>query len=211
MSRALEGSEERHRELALLKWGLVPRWAKDDDQKKLGSKFVQARAETVQKAPAYRDAFRGRRCLVVIDGFYEWKADPANAKKRLPHYLRLHSGRPFAIAGLWDRTRNAKGEVLETCAVVTTNAEGKIKDLHDRMPLVLAPDAYGAWLSGSAEDAQALLAGGAATQAARAAELDVIPVSTWVNDVRHDDPRCIEPFSADTPGVEPGQVTLPFK
>ncbi len=179
----------RARELALLKWGLVPWWAKPEEVKRLGGSCIQARAESVATAPAFRDAFADHRCLVVIDGFYEWRTLPDG--RRVPHHVRASSKKPFAVAGLWDRWKTPEGEVLETCAVVTTAAEGVIRTLHDRMPLVVANDAWNAWLEGSAEEAKSIL-----SSKKPSADFTVVPVSSWVNDVRHDDPRCLEALAS---------------
>jgi putative SOS response-associated peptidase YedK len=147
--------------------------------------------------PAFRDSFKNRRCLVIIDGFFEWKALPDG--RRVPHHIRRVDRRPFAVAGLWDSWRDKSAENpprIESCAVVTTASGGPIRSLHDRMPLVLEPEEYASWLAGSPDDAARLMAGDAERRDERAEELLVVPVSTWVNDVRHDDPKCIEPVSS---------------
>lgn len=198
------------RELALVRWGLVPWWSKDG---KMSGKTIQARGETVARAPAFRDAFKSRRCLVVVDGFYEWSG---TGKARQPHHITLGGGGPFAIAGVWDSWKSPDGVRLETCAVVTTAARGAIQRLHDRMPLVLEGEERDRWLSPSPEEASALVTDAGAREA-MATRLVVVPVSTWVNDVRHEDPRCIEPaavagMTAAEPEPEaPGQTTLPFR
>ena len=181
------------REMAAVRWGLVPWWSND---KKIGNRTLNARSETLVNAPAFRDAFKARRCLVVVDGFYEWEktGDP---KTKRPHHIRYEDRRPFTLAGVWDRwTNKADGEVLESCSIVTTAAHGAIIRLHDRMPLVLAEKDRDLWL-GSADDARTVLAHAKATQEARAHELVLVPVSRRVNDVRNDDPSCLEPPDAD--------------
>jgi putative SOS response-associated peptidase YedK len=175
------------RELARVRWGLVPWWSKDT---KIAGKCIQARAETLAKAPAFRDAFKSKRCLVVVDGFYEWSG---TGKSRKPHLVTLPERRPFTIAGLWSSWKSPDGTPLETCAVVTTAAAGPIAQLHDRMPLVLDAGARERWLTASPEDAQAVL------ESAAAERFVVVPVSTWVNDVKHDHPRCLEPPSLEAP------------
>jgi putative SOS response-associated peptidase YedK len=175
------------REMVFVRWGLVPHWAKPDEAKRIGSRCVQARIESAARSPAFREAFRSRRCLVIVDGFYEWKT--LESGERRPHHVRRDDRKPFAIAGLWASWRSPDGgPPLESCAVVTTEAAGPIRALHDRMPLVVAPNVYDAWLAGPAGEA-----GAAAGIVAAAADLVTVPVSTWVNDVRHDDPRCLEP------------------
>jgi putative SOS response-associated peptidase YedK len=190
-------SAEGHRELRLVRWGLIPWWAKPDEAKKIGSRCIQARAETVPRTAAFRDAFKRHRCLVVVDGFFEWKTLPDG--KRVPYLARKSQRTPFAIAGLWDTWRPAPDEErIESCTVVTTKAAGQIRDLHDRMPLVLTADEWNTWLSGTTDDAEALLKPERATLERRARELVVIPVSTHVNNVKNDDPTCIEPIQSIT-------------
>jgi putative SOS response-associated peptidase YedK len=191
----------KKRELALLRWGLVPAFAKD---RKIGHRLVQARAETLTKVNTFKFAFEKRRCLVVVDGFYEWSGE---GKARTPHYVHLPDRRPFSMAGLWERWTSPDGEVLETCAVVTTPARAGIRDLHDRMPLVLEERDREPWLTGTADDAKRLIgASSAHDEVARKLVLD--PVSTWVNDVRHDDPRCTE--RVERVEAEAPQITLRF-
>lgn len=188
------------RELALVRWGLVPWWSKDG---KTSGKTIQARGETVARAPAFRDAFKSRRCLVILDGFYEWSG---TGKSRRPHHVKLADGGPFAVGGVWDRWSSPEGVRLETCAVVTTAAQGPIGRLHDRMPLVLDRHEHDRWLEAPPGEVSAILEDARARQAL-AERFVVTPVSTWVNDVRHDDARCLEP-AADPP--EPAQTTLRF-
>ncbi|MDB4942973.1 MAG: hypothetical protein JWP97_2507 [Labilithrix sp.] len=167
-------------ELSLVRWGLVPWWSKDP---KVGSRFLQARAETVPTSPAYRAAFKSKRCLVVVDGFYEWSGEK---KHRQAHAVRLPNARPFAIAGLWDSWKTPEGERLETCAVVTTASRGALAAVHDRMPLVLDEQARERWLTGDPDEARALL------DAPSPLPLVVLPVSSYVNDVRHEGPECLD-------------------
>jgi len=166
----------------LLRWGLVPYWA--SDPKELGVKTINARAETVAERPAYRDAFARRRCLIVADGFYEWSAG-------MPHWITLADGAPFAFAGLWASWRPPAAddvEPLRSCAIVTTAAAGAVRDLHDRMPVILAPADESRWIDPEtpADDLRALLASAGPTLQAR-------PVSRNVNDARHDAPDCLDP------------------
>ncbi|MDQ3675506.1 MAG: SOS response-associated peptidase [Actinomycetota bacterium] len=174
---------ETEPEGAVLRWGLVPYWA--DDPRELGVKTINARAETLEERPAYRDAFARRRCLIVADGFYEWSAGA-------PHWIAREDGVPFAFAGLWASWRPPGDEPVEplrSCAIVTTAASASVRDLHDRMPVILAPDAERTWLHPESEPAELhqLLA------AARVTELVARPVSRAVNDARHDEPDCLDP------------------
>jgi putative SOS response-associated peptidase YedK len=186
------GEAPDRRELAMLRWGLLPS-AKD---RTVRSKTIQARVETIARAPTYREAFRNRRCLVVVSGFYEWSG---SGQHRQPHRICLASGKPFAIAGIWDVMQTDDGALLESCAVVTTPARGAVAALHDRMPLVLDAASHERWLSAPPDEAQRLVAD--------VERLVVFPVSTWVNDVRNDDPRCL---LSPEEGPKPAQTTLPF-
>jgi putative SOS response-associated peptidase YedK len=166
----------------LLRWGLVPHWA--SDPRDLGVTTINARAETVAERPAYRDAFARRRCLIVADGFYEWSAGS-------PHWITREDGELFAFAGLWASWRPRTEEPVEplrSCAIVTTAATGPVRALHDRMPVILAPGAEGAWLDPDTPEPalHELLAAAAATLVTR-------PVSRAVNDARHDAPDCLGP------------------
>ena len=166
---------EPHR-LELVRWGLPPRPGTH-------GAGINVRIETVARAPAYRASFRSRRCLVVVDGFFEWQRE---GKTSRPFLLRREDGKPFALAGIWDRTVTADGEVLDACAVITRAAEGAVAKLHGRMPLILSPDQYDSWLDSRLHDASLLL---------RPADLDLVAraVSPLVNSPANDDPRCIEP------------------
>lgn len=213
-ARPAGASASAPRELALLRWGLIPSWAHPDEAKKMASRFAQARAETAARSPAFRDAFRRHRCLVVVDGFFEWKT--LSDGRRAPHHVRRRGGEPFAIAGIWDSwppPRRAAAEPalehVESCAVITTSSAGELLAVHDRMPLVLPAEDWSVWLSASAAQAATLLDPGASALERRSRELVLVPVSTWVNDVRHDDPRCVEP-SPIAPEPPIVQLDLPF-
>jgi putative SOS response-associated peptidase YedK len=177
--------EDGESKMAIARWGLIPWWAKKEEAKKLGSRFVQARVETVATTPAFRDAFKRHRCLVIVDGFYEWKT--VGDGNRMPHHVRREDRKPFAIAGVWDSwTSKETGEIIESCAVVTTEAKGPIASIHDRMPLVIEKDAYDTWLRGRPEEASKV--------SAVTPDLVTMAVSKYVNNVRHDDERCIAPL-----------------
>jgi putative SOS response-associated peptidase YedK len=168
---------------AILRWGLVPPWV--GDPRELGVKTINARAETVQQRPAYRAAFADRRCLIVADGFYEWHAG-------VPHWITRGDGEPFAFAGLWASWRPRREEhsqPLDSCAIVTTAANEAMRDLHDRMPVILRPDDETTWIapSSSPETLHEVLG------AAREQRLVARPVSRAVNDARHDAPDCLDP------------------
>ena len=134
------------RELVALRWGLVPFWAKDPG---IGNRMINARAETVAEKPAYRAAYRHRRCLVLADGFYEWHRE---GQVKIPWYISLASEEPFAFAGLWERWRSKEtGESLETATLITTQANDFLAPLHHRMPVILDADRADRWLAGGDE------------------------------------------------------------
>jgi putative SOS response-associated peptidase YedK len=194
---------EERRRLDLLRWGLVPFWAKDT---KIGYKLINARSETAQKLPAFRGAFPRHRCLVLADGFYEWLRE---GKKKLGHHIRRRDGRPFAMAGLWERWRGPARDAevpLESCTVLTVEANGLVSRIHDRMPAILRPEDVGPWLDRGTpvDEAQALLRPFAED------ELVMVPVGPWVNDARHEGKECLAPpVEAPARGPEPpGQTTL---
>jgi putative SOS response-associated peptidase YedK len=171
------------RRLALLRWGLVPHWEPTSEKPKA---FANARAESADARPVFRDAFRRKRCLIPATGFYEWRAAPGKPKQ--PHLFRLPDGRAFAFAGLWDEWAGPDGEPVQTCAILTTAANGVVKPVHERMPVILPPGDFDAWLD--PEQAPAT-----AKKLLRPYPGDMASylVSRWVNDARHDDPRCLEP------------------
>lgn len=173
------------REMALVRWGLVPFWAKDLAG---GAKMINARAETVADKPAFRRAFRERRCLVPADGFYEWQA---TGGRKQPYYLTLPEQRPFAFAGLWERWRDpASGDTIDSCAIIVCAASAQVRPIHDRMPVIIEPQAFDDWLDATAQpDAlKALLQ-------PYAGPLVVQPVSPRVNNVRNDDAGCLAPLA----------------
>ena len=128
------------RQLAQLKWGLVPSWAKDPSK---GSRLINARAESAADKPSFRAAFKYRRCLIPADGFYEWKKCSG---KRQPYLVSMADGKTFAFAGLWEQWKGSPGEVVESCTILTTDANELVTPLHDRMPAILRPEDYDQWL-----------------------------------------------------------------
>jgi putative SOS response-associated peptidase YedK len=169
------------REIAMLNWGLVPYWAEDT---KLQSHMINARGETVAEKPAFKQAFRQRRCLVPADGFYEWQT--LGPKTKQPLLFRMTGGAPFAFAGLWERWVPPSGGVLETFTIVNTAANEMMAQFHDRVPIVLSAADYAAWLD-PAVDARAMIKPPPSDWFA------YTRVSTYVNSVKHDDPGCQEP------------------
>jgi len=184
-----------HRVAAMLRWGLIPSWSKSDKVAS-GPPMINARAETLAEKPTFRTAYRRRRCLIPADGFYEWQQSPGAARgKKQPFYIRRPDNAPFAFAGLWEKWTQRPSEpptegelTIESCTIVTTSANSTLRDLHDRMPVILAPGDYATWLDTKIEDPGALehmLA------PCGDGELVAEPVGTHVNKVANDDPGCI--------------------
>lgn len=172
------------REAVLLRWGLIPSWAKDPT---IGSRMINARAEGLADKPSFRAAFRRRRCLVPADGFYEWR--PAAGGRKQPYFIRLASGTPLALAGLWEQWRSPEGDTIATFTIVTTAASGELQRLHDRMPVVVAPADHDEWLS--SPNPSALLVPW------HGEPFELVPVSTRVNNVANDDPTLVAPLPED--------------
>ncbi len=167
-----------------LRWGLIPFWAKDTA---IGARMINARLDTVDQKPAFRAAFKSRRCLVVADGFYEWRA---MGKRKQPFYITAAEGALFAFAGIWESWRDpTKPEPLESCSILTTDASDDLRSLHDRMPCVVPPQNFAAWLDADFAHPKSLLAGAGG---ASAVAWDFVPVNPVVNNARHDAPDCIQ-------------------
>jgi putative SOS response-associated peptidase YedK len=168
----------------LLRWGLVPSWAKSPDT---GMKMINARLETVAERPAYRRAFERFRCLIVADGFYEWQPVPGGPKQ--PFHITRADGAPFAFAGLWSIWYGPDDSKLRTCTILTTAANSAIAGLHDRMPVILDQDAEAPWLDTAtpADQLTEILRGLPAGRTA------LSPVGLAVNDARYDGPECLAP------------------
>jgi putative SOS response-associated peptidase YedK len=166
-------------------WGLIPSWSKDP---KMGARMINARAETVSEKPAFRAAFKRRRCLVVTDGFYEWqKLD----KQKQPYYFCRSDRQPFAFAGLWEHWQSSEGDTIDSCTIVTTTASELMETIHDRMPVILDEPNYDCWLAPESkpEQLQSLLMPHPAEGMMR------YPVSTQVNRPTNDSPACVEPVN----------------
>jgi putative SOS response-associated peptidase YedK len=146
-----EEKDDGGRELVWLQWGLIPFWA---DDPKIGYKMINARAETVDRTNAFRNAFRRRRCLVLADGFYEWRTESG---QKQPYYIRMEDGRPFGFAGLWETWKDEEADrAIESCTIVTTQANDLVRPVHARMPVIVHPDNYDLWLDVEVEDMQRL-------------------------------------------------------
>lgn len=177
---AVRDSEQQQRELVMLRWGLVPFWAKDPS---IGNRMINARAETVAEKPSYRAAFRHRRCVVLADGFYEWHRE---GDVKTPYFISLASGEPFALAGLWENwTDKSTGESLQTTTLITTAANDFMQPLHHRMPVVVQREGADEWLSGSTDYL---------THAAEhAPKLQAWPVDRRVNNARNEGESLVDP------------------
>jgi putative SOS response-associated peptidase YedK len=173
------------REMTVMRWGLIPSWA---DDPAIGNRLINARSETAADKPSFRAAFKQRRCLVPVDGFYEWKATP-RIKTKQPYLIRLKDGKPFALAGLWEAWTAPDGELVESFTILTTDANEMMRPIHDRMPVILAPEDYDRWLDKATtpEEVQALL------RQYPAEGMESFPVSTLVNNPRNESPKCLEP------------------
>ena len=167
---------EDEREAVLLKWGLIPSWAKDDS---MSSRLINARSETVAEKPAFREAFKRRRCIIPADGFYEWKREGAG---KHPFFFSLRDGRPFGFAGLWDRWKGQDGKVIESCTILTTEANEVLRPVHDRMPVILHPETYALWLE---RDVRAVASLKELLGPYPASEMTAYPVSAQVNSPRN--------------------------
>ena len=176
---AIREGEDHARELVMLRWGLVPFWAKDPS---IGNRMINARAETVAEKPSYRAAYRHRRCLVLADGFYEWqRQDDA----KTPYYISVASGTPFALAALWENWKDKESDAtLQTTTLLTTPADNFMAPLHHRMPVILQPDTADEWLAGSSDLLDNI--------AARTPPLQAWPVDKRVNNARNEGAELID-------------------
>ena len=171
---------ENGRELAMLRWGLVPSWSDGPDTR---YRMINARAETVATKPAFRSAFRLRRCLVPADGFYEWQKRDGGKQ---PYRIALQDGAPFAFAGLWERWGMPGNEIVESFTIIVTEANELVRPIHDRMPVILDAADYDEWIEGS--DGEHLL------KPFPSSAMTAYLVSTHVNSPKNDDPACMEPL-----------------
>jgi putative SOS response-associated peptidase YedK len=169
-------------QLTLLRWGLIPTWAKEES---IGSKMINARAETLAEKPSFKRLLRSRRCLILTDGFYEWKKE---GKGKVPMFITLKDEEPFAFAGLWDTWRDANGQQLRTCTIITTEANELITPIHNRMPVILPTQSREEWLDPSLHDEQMLLS---LLQSYPAEAMTTRPVSRQVNNPQYDSAELI--------------------
>jgi len=186
-------------------WGLIPSWAKDPA---VGSRLINARAETLAEKPSFRSAYKYRRCLIFADGFFEWQTKPAGflppkssadgpkplvpiaSKSKLPHLIRLKSGKPFAFAGLWELWQSPDGSEIKSATIITTSPNELLIPIHDRMPVILQPEAYSRWLDPTPLSPQGL---NSLLISYPAGEMIAFPVSTLVNSPANDRPEVLLP------------------
>jgi putative SOS response-associated peptidase YedK len=176
-----QNPREPLRELSLVRWGLVPSWAKDSSG---AARMINARSETAASKPAFRNALRFRRCMIPADGFYEWQR---TGKSKQPYCFEVNEGDLFAFAGIWERWKDPSGKAVETCSILTTTPNAVTATIHDRMPVVLDPDGYDLWLDPGMKDA------GAASKLLKPCDARLMrsyPVSTRINHVANDDEEC---------------------
>ncbi len=189
------------REFALVRWGLIPPWVKDPRQ---FTPLIIARGESVNEKPAFRNAMRRRRCLFPADGFYEWKNEGG---RRRPYCVRPKTGEPIAFAGLWETWMGPNGEEMETAAIVTTAANPELASLHERMPVIVPPDAFDLWLDCRKVDP---LTAAAMIAPAPAGLLEAYEISSAVNRTANDGPKLLEPLAVQ-PAASESSADAPAK
>ena len=183
----IRAAKDGAREVAMLRWGLVPFWARD---LKVGTTMINARSEGVEAKPAFREALKQRRCLVPATGFFEWQGEPG---RKQPWAITVRGQPLFAFAGLWERWKPAAGEPVETFTIVTTDANEQVARIHDRMPVILPMDALEKWLTAPADEARALLR-------PFEGELDLRAVGRYVSNVKNEGPECLGDPQPEPPG-----------
>jgi len=179
-----QNSSEPRRELSLVRWGFIPSWAKDASG---AAKLINARSETAAVKSSFCDALKSRRCLIPADGFYEWQK---LGKSKQPYCFEVNDGELFAFAGLWDRWKDAGGNAIETCSILTTTPNAVASAVHDRMPVILDPDAYDLWLDPGMTD---VVAASEFLKPFDARLMRCYPVTTRINHVENDDADCSTP------------------
>jgi putative SOS response-associated peptidase YedK len=175
--------EEDKRKLEMLHWGLIPSWAKDPA---IGNKMINARAETVSEKPSFRSAFKKRRCLILADGFYEWKKTDDGKQ---PYHVKMEDGSPFAFAGLWE-SWGKNGEEIHSCTIITTEANDLMSEIHHRMPVILPPEDHAMWLDPDFDEKEPLTT---LLKPYPADAMEAYPVSRKVNKPSNNEPSVLEP------------------
>jgi putative SOS response-associated peptidase YedK len=186
VTAVLYNQKSKEREFKQLHWGLIPSWAKEPS---ISAKLINARAETVAEKPAFRSAFVHRRCLILADGFYEWKKE---SRKKQPFYFCLKDQQPFAFAGLWEQWESFEGEQIASCTILTTQANDLVKEIHERMPVILEQHNYNLWLDQQVQAPQTLQP---LLHSYPVSLMIGYPVSTMVNNPKYNNPECIAQIS----------------
>ncbi|MDX1377599.1 MAG: SOS response-associated peptidase [Anaerolineales bacterium] len=168
------------------KWGLIPMWAKDPS---IGNRLINARGETVAEKPSFRGSFKYKRCLILADGFYEWKANPGK-KTKTPYFIHMKDRKPFAFAGLWDAWESSDGSSIKTCTIITTEPNDLMEPIHNRMPVILHTRDYAKWLDASPQTPDNLLP---LLKPYSAEAMSAYAVSTLVNKPSNDMPELVVP------------------
>jgi len=179
--------KEPGRKLSLVRWGLIPSWSKDASA---AARMINARSETVDTLPAFRDAFNLRRCLIPADGFYEWQRQGAT---KTPFCFEVNGGELFAFAGIWEGWKDPSGNWIRTCSILTTTPNAVTSAIHDRMPVILDPDSYDLWLDPGMRDVKTATG---LLKPFDASRMRCFPVSSRVNQVANDDAECSRPVEA---------------
>lgn len=167
-------------------WGLIPSWAKDAS---IGNRMINARGETLAEKPSFRGSYKYKRCLILADGFYEWKKHPTS-KTKIPHYIHMKNRQVFAFAGLWNEWNSPDGSQIRSCTIVTIEPNDMMAALHNRMPVILPPDAYAQWLDSAPRSPESL---DPLIKPYPSEEMTAHPVSTLVNDPRNERAECVVP------------------
>ena len=174
--------------LDFFQWGLIPSWSKDPT---IGNRLINARAETLAEKASFRNAYRRRRCLILADGFYEWKAE-VGQKRKQPVLIKMESGEPFGFAGLWETWNSPEGTQINSCTIITTEPNDLVREIHNRMPVILEKDAHALWLDPGEKGPQELQH---LLKPYPAGEMVAFPVSTHVNSPNNDSPACVLPLN----------------
>ena len=165
-------------------WGLIPSWAKDPS---IGNRLINARGETLAEKPSFRGSYKYKRCLILADGFYEWKKQPGS-KTKVPHFIHMKNRQPFAFAGLWDEWNSPDGSQIRSCTIVTTEPNEFMAPIHNRMPVILPSDAYAQWLDKTPQTRENL---DPLIKPYPAEKMAAHPVSTLVNNPKNDRAECV--------------------
>jgi putative SOS response-associated peptidase YedK len=179
--------KDESRKLGLLKWGLIPSWSKDPA---IGNRMINARAESLADKPSFKQPLRRKRCLIIADGFFEWKKE---GKQKIPMYIFLKNQKPFAFAGLWDTWTSPDGNKISTCIVITTEPNELLKKIHNRMPVILTKKHFDLWLDRNVQDEQMVLP---LLQPYAEKDMDMYEVSRAVNSPKNNSPELLKPVQS---------------